>query len=270
MDAVRRSATSTKERAGTAPEGAPGGLTIALIVPTLNEARTLPRCLAGLDLQDERLRVVVADGGSTDGTRRVAEGLGATLVVEAPRGRAAQLNAGAAAARADVLWFVHADCRAPAGAPDAIRRALADPRVVGGAFRFALDGRGAALRLLELGVRVRCALLRLPYGDQGLFVRRAVFETMGGFPGIPLFEDVRLVRALKRRGRLALLPLCLPTSPRRWRRDGVAGTTARHLALAVLERVGVPPERLAVWREPRSAVAPPHAPHRAPRSETSR
>ncbi|MDH3199188.1 MAG: TIGR04283 family arsenosugar biosynthesis glycosyltransferase, partial [Candidatus Krumholzibacteria bacterium] len=231
---------------------------ISVVVPTLNEADALPRCLSALDCTDERLQVIVADGGSTDGTLRIAASFERALVVSAPAGRAGQMNAGAKASRGEALWFLHADCRPPCGAPDAIRRALADPRVAGGAFGFALDGPGFALRVLELGVRLRCLLFRLPYGDQGLFVRRSVFEGVGGFQEIPAFEDVRLVRAIKKRGRLALLPARLPTSPRRWRRDGVIRTTARHLAMSVMERLGASPERLASWREPRAGNAPAH------------
>ena len=131
----------------------------------------------------------------------------------------------------------------------AIRHALRDPRVAGGAFRFVLDGSRRAYRVIEAGVALRTRWLRLPLGDQGLFLRRADFEAIGGYRDVPLLEDLYLVREIRRRGRLAVLDLPLVTSCRRWEAHGLAATTFRHCRLLVLENLGASPERLARIRE---------------------
>lgn len=162
------------------------------------------------------------------------------------------MNAGAREARGRYLWFLHADCAAPAGALSELRRVLADERVALGAFRFVLDAPGAVYRLVELGVRLRCIFRRTPYGDQGLFVRREIFESIGGFEEIPILEDVRFVGAAREYGEVRVVDLPLVTSARRWRRGGVVRTTARHQLILLLDGLGVSPARLASLR-PRSA-----------------
>jgi len=223
---------------------------ITAVIPTLDEEENIGPCLALLATQAGPLEVVVADGGSTDRTVAIATAVPGVQVVHAPRGRGTQMNAGARAATGEILWFVHADCRPPAGAATAIRRTLACDAVSGGAFRFALAGRRWGYRVVEWGVRLRCRLFGLPYGDQGLFLRRSLFESLGGFRAVPIFEDLYLVRELRRRGRVVTLPAPLPTSPRRCARDGILRTVLRNQALLVGERLGVAPERLAALRAP--------------------
>jgi rSAM/selenodomain-associated transferase 2 len=193
------------------------------------------------------VEIIVADGGSRDATRERARAAGARVVRSAP-GRARQLEAGARAAEAaDTVLFLHADTLLPAGWADAVRRALADPAVAGGAFAFRFDERGAGLRLVEWGVRVRCALARLPYGDQAIFLRRRVLDALGGVPQTPILEDLDLVRGLRRHGRLALLPLAATTSARRYREHGVARTAFRNaLALAAFA-LRLDRARVAAW-----------------------
>jgi rSAM/selenodomain-associated transferase 2 len=203
-----------------------------------------------LAIQAGPLEVIVADGGSTDRTVAIATAVPGVQVVHAPRGRGTQMNAGVRAATGEILWFLHADCRPPAGAAAAIRRALARDAVSGGAFRFALAGRRWGYRVVEWGVRLRCRLFRLPYGDQGLFLRRETFDAVGGYRDTPIFEDLYLVRALRRHGWVVTLPAPLPTSPRRCARDGILRTVLRNQALLVGERLGVAPERLAALRAP--------------------
>jgi len=191
------------------------------------------------------LDVVVVDGGSADATAERARAAGARVVASAP-GRARQLEAGARAAVGDAVVFLHADSRLPRGWDRAVRDALADPGVAGGAFRLRYEGGGPALRLVEWGAGLRARLLRLPYGDQALFVRRSVLQAMGGVPQVPLMEDLDLVRETRRRGRLAILPLAVTTSGRRYR-----GRVLRHMlrnwvALAAW-RLGLDRRRVAAW-----------------------
>jgi rSAM/selenodomain-associated transferase 2 len=218
---------------------------IAVVIPALHEADRIQDAVRSARAPE--VEVIVADGGSRDATRERAREAGARVVASAP-GRARQLEAGArAAGDAEAVLFLHADTRLPPGWPDAVRRALSDPGVAGGAFAFRFDERSPGLRLVEWGARLRCALARLPYGDQGLFLRRRVLEALGGVPQTPIGEDVDLVRGLRRHGRLALLPLPATTSARRYRERGVARTFLRNaLALAAFA-LGIDRERVAAW-----------------------
>lgn len=218
---------------------------ISVIIPALDEARALPAVFAALRGQEPPLEILVVDGGSRDDTCAVAAREPGVRAFVSDRGRAAQMNAGARVAQGEILWFLHADCWPEPGAAAAIRRAMSDPRAAIGAFRFALDGRHLLFRLYEFGVWLRTLLFRMPYGDQGLFLPRAVFEAIGGYEDIPLFEDVRLVRAARRRGRLARLAQPLPTSARRWQEHGIVRTTLLHFRLIAMEKLGTPPEALA-------------------------
>jgi rSAM/selenodomain-associated transferase 2 len=224
---------------------------IAVVIPALCEADCIQSAVHSARAPE--VEVLVVDGGSRDATRERARDAGARVLESRP-GRARQLAAGVQATGADVLLFLHADTRLPPGFADAVRAALADPAVAGGAFGFRFEpapGAGAlarvGLRLVERGVRARLALLGLPYGDQALFARRAVLERAGGVPQVPILEDLDLVAAIRRAGRLALLPASVATSPRRYLEGGVLRTWARNaLALAAwylrLDRA-----RVAAW-----------------------
>jgi len=216
---------------------------LSVVVPTLDEGEALPATLAAAR-QPGVCEVIVVDGGSRDGTLAVAGPL-ADRVLRAPRGRAQQMNAGAAAARGDVLLFLHADTRLPAGYAQAVAGALADPAVIGGRFDVRLDAAGLAYRALGRLISLRSRLTRVATGDQAIFVRRAVFERLGGYPLVPLMEDVALSRAMKRAGRVACLNETVTTSARRWQRHGVARTVLVMWALRAAYYVGVPPARLA-------------------------
>lgn len=213
---------------------------LTVVIPTLNEAARLPTLLAGLP----NLDIVVADGGSTDATCAIALQHGAK-VIQTPRGRGLQLRAGAQAAAGDVLWFVHADTRVPPGAATAIAAALAQPTVGAGNFslRFEGDSRGARW-LTWLYPRLR--RLGLCYGDSGIFVRRVVYEQAGGFAPHPLFEDLDLVRRLRRLTRFVHLPLELVTSARRFE-SGFGRQFAQWCVLQLLFWLRVPPALLARW-----------------------
>ncbi len=217
-------------------------MAVSVIIPTWNEEACLAQTLRALraDPPDE---VIVADGGSTDDTRAAAAE--ADLFLEAPRGRAAQMNAGAARARGDVLLFLHADCTLDPGALADAQRRLRPPGVAAGCFTMTVQAQGLLYRSIDACATARVRLTGLVYGDQGLFLRRADFERLGGFPPLRLMEDVFLSRALRRRGRVVVSPKRIYVSPRRWQRAGLVRQTLRNWALTALAAGGVHPDRLA-------------------------
>ncbi|WP_035987759.1 TIGR04283 family arsenosugar biosynthesis glycosyltransferase [Leptolyngbya sp. KIOST-1] len=218
---------------------------ISIIIPTLNEARNLPQTLASLP-GATNVEVVVVDGGSGDQTAAVARGLGVRVIESAP-GRSRQLNAGATVATGDMLLFLHADTRLPAGFDGAMRRTLAQPGVVAGAFRLAIDGPGRGLRWVEWGVSLRSRWLQMPYGDQGIFLTAETFRALGGFPDLPMMEDFELVRRLRKRGKVAIAPTAVMTSDRRWQRLGILRTTLANQVMIAGYLLGLDPHKLARW-----------------------
>jgi rSAM/selenodomain-associated transferase 2 len=217
---------------------------VSVIIPTLNEATVITETVRHLRAErpDE---IVVADGSSPDGTAAAALAAGAT-VVESPRGRGPQQNRGARAASGDVLLFLHADCRLEPGAIGTLRRFLArHPRVPAGCFRMRVDAGHPLFRSIDLAAHLRAGVLGIVYGDQGLFVRRDAFEAVGGFPDVPLMEDVLISMRLKRVGRLALLGPRVFVSPRRWRKQGLILQTLRNWSLQAALAAGLSPLSLA-------------------------
>jgi rSAM/selenodomain-associated transferase 2/rSAM/selenodomain-associated transferase 1 len=215
---------------------------VSVIIPTLDEAAALGRTLDRVR-DAEGIEIIVADGGSRDATRAIAARAGATVLVTAG-GRAAQQNE-AAAARGRYLLFLHADTLPPAGYAELIRRALDRPATVAGAFRFRLDRAGLVARLAEPGANLRSTLFHWPYGDQGLFMERRVFDELGGFAPLPIMEDYELVGRLRRRGAVVTLREAAITSARRLGRLGVVRTALGNAAMVAGFRVGVSPDRLA-------------------------
>jgi len=216
-------------------------LRLSVLIPALDAARTLPGTFAAL--ADGVLEVVVADGGSADGTAELAASLGAR-VIPAPRGRGVQLAAAAAAARGDWLLLLHADTRLGPGWAESVRAHIGRGAGRAGYFRFALDSDDPRARRLERLVAWRCRVLALPYGDQGLVIHRTLLESVGGIRPLPLMEDVDLVRRL---GRKRLVPLAATavTSAERWERDGWRRRSARNLACLSLYLAGMPPRVIA-------------------------
>ena len=216
-------------------------MTFSLILPTLNEADCIAEAIAAA----RRLgpcEIIVVDGGSMDDT--LARAAGADLVLVGPRGRAAQMTHGADHARGDVLVFRHADCTLEAGALDAARRCLARPGVVAGCFRMTVTAKGISYRLIDSAATMRVRLTGIVYGDQGLFVRRDVFDRVGGFPALRFMEDVFISRSLRRLGRVAVAPARVFVSDRRWRKVGVVQQTMSNWTLTALAIAGVHPDRL--------------------------
>lgn len=224
------------------PESQAGLLSI--IIPTLNEERTIEQTLSMLVGRTD-IEVIVADGGSTDETVRIAQRQGA-LVVPVRPGRGRQMNAGAALASGEVLLFLHADTRLPGNFHTAVWSALKH-KALAGAFRLRIDDSRAALRWIEWGANLRSRFLQMPYGDQGLFVRAALFQQLGGFPNWPIMEDYELCRRLRRHGRIVLATESASTSARRWNKVGIGRTTVINQFIVAAFHLGVSPQRLASW-----------------------
>jgi len=220
--------------------------TISVIVPVLDEEARLGRRLAELAATPGLGEVLVVDGGSADSTVAIAHTFSGVRLLSAARGRARQMNAGAAAAVGDVFLFLHADVSLPRDAAAWIVRTLADPRVVAGAFRTWTVPDGAPSRLgplLRLA-DIRSRVARFPYGDQAIFVRRDAFARVGGFPDQPLMEDLELSRRLRRLGRIATVPAVVRVSGRRFVTRPIRFTLIAR-TFPTLYRLGVPPRVLA-------------------------
>jgi rSAM/selenodomain-associated transferase 2 len=215
---------------------------VSVIIPALNEEKTIARVLADVVALRPH-QVIVVDGGSSDRTREISEQLGA-LVITGASGRARQMNCGARQATGDILLFLHADTRLPPVALDDIVAALKDPRYLGGRFDVDLDGDHWLLKVIGSMINQRSRITKVATGDQAIFVRRETFARMGGFPDIPLMEDIAFCRVLKRLGRIACLRSRVLTSARRWETEGVWRTVVKMWTLKFLYLAGVSPVTL--------------------------
>ena len=239
------------QRSASGPRPGPFGLqyfimppAVTLVIPVLFDADAASALLAALPAEPD-VGVIVVDGGVDPRLEPIVAAHGSAVLVRAPAGRARQMNCGAAAATGEWLLFLHADSSLPREWLAAI--AGLDKEVIGGWFRFALDDPAWQARVIERLTAWRVKHLRLPYGDQGLFVRRRTFEALGGFRELPLMEDVEFVGRLVHAGRVVELPMPLRTSARRWRRDGWFRRSTKNLVLVALYFLGVGPSLLARW-----------------------
>ena len=217
---------------------------LSVVIPALNEAAHIGDLLA--DLAPARVagaELILVDGGSTDGTVVLAAP-GVDRMLTAPRGRATQMNAGARAAAGDVLWFLHADTRLPPEAPEVLL-ATCRQGATWGRFDVRLSGRLPVLRLVERAMNLRSRLTGIATGDQGIFVTRAAFERVGGFPEIPLMEDIAISKALRRLARPACLGTPILTSSRRWEERGAIRTILLMWRLRLAYALGADPGRLS-------------------------
>ncbi len=216
---------------------------LSVIIPALNESAWIARAVdsawnAGAD------EVIVVDGDSQDQTSEIAKQRGA-LVLQSPRGRSFQQNHGAHQATGDVLLFLHADSWLAESVGDQLRKCLTNETTLGGAFQQQIDARGTLYRLLERGNAARVRWRGIPYGDQAIFMRRNVFEQLGGFPSVKLMEDLILMRKFRKLSRPALLPGPVFVHPRRWQQRGVVRQTLSNWSLLSAHAMGVAPDKLA-------------------------
>jgi rSAM/selenodomain-associated transferase 2 len=219
-------------------------MTISVIIPTWNEESCLAETLRVVRAQKPR-EIIVVDGGSSDATLRIAAD--ADRVLQGPRGRALQMNLGAAHAAGEALLFLHADCTVEPGGLHEAERCLRLPGVAGGCFSMRVAADGPFYRSIDACASARVRLTGLVYGDQGLFVRRQLFDHLGGFPILKLMEDLFFARELRRHGRVIVASRRVFVSPRRWQRAGLIRQTLRNWALTALAAGGIHPDRLAAF-----------------------
>ncbi len=218
---------------------------LSIIIPTLNEAAIISLTLARIP-QTPAIEVIVADGGSHDGTQELAGSWGARVLSSA-WGRARQMNTGARQAQGKFLLFLHADTLLPEGFADHIDQILSRPETVAGAFQLQFNPPLPGLRLIERMANWRARVLQLPYGDQAIFLRAEQFQALGGMAEIPIMEDVDLVRRLSRQGRIVIAPVPVITSSRRWKDSGVWRTTLKNQVALAAFWAGTSLTRLARW-----------------------
>ena len=222
---------------------------ITIIIPVLHESDLIPRCLEQCNhLQtNSSFEIIVVDGSPTNDTINTLTDKAVTKV-SSPTGRAKQMNTGAQHASGDILLFLHADTTLPPQALTYITDVMQDPRLAGGAFSLAIDTPDPRLHLIAHLTTLRSRLTRIPFGDQTIFIRKNVFDQLGGYRDIPLMEDVDLMRRLRHaHHHITILPSKARTSPRRWEHDGIFISTLRNWTLRTLYYLGVPPTILHTW-----------------------
>ncbi|ACK67697.1 glycosyl transferase family 2 [Rippkaea orientalis PCC 8801] len=219
---------------------------ITIIIPVLNEENNITKILKNLQ-NDQDTEVIVVDGGSQDITVQLVEEMGIKIVVSPQAGRAFQMNYGALLATGDILLFLHADTILPQEYKTIITNLLSDKKVVGGAFELKIDLPQFSLRIIETLVNWRSRFFSLPYGDQAIFVKKSIFEGMGGFSALPIMEDFEFMQRLKKYGKIAIASAKVITSGRRWQKLGVLQTTLINQKIILGYYLGVSPDTLVRW-----------------------
>jgi rSAM/selenodomain-associated transferase 2 len=219
---------------------------ISIVIPAINEEDRIGQALESTQGAKGVVERIVVDGGSRDGTMKQALVHGAR-VIESVAGRSRQMNEGARRAQGDILLFLHADTRLPAGYENHVHRILGQYGTVAGAFRLAIDDPFPGLRWIEKLAHFRSVRMGMPYGDQAIFLAKDTFFRVGGFPEMPIMEDFELMRRLRRRGRIEIATAPVLTSARRYHAVGFLRTTLVNQAIILAYLSGIPPERLMNW-----------------------
>ncbi len=215
---------------------------ISVIIPVLNEAENIAATIAST----KNVEVIVVDGGSQDDTVQIVRALGVKVLLPKTANRAQQMNAGAQAASGEILLFLHADTRLPSQFDTMVHQAISS-NIAAGAFALQIDGSLWGLRLVELGVNMRSRIFALPYGDQAIFLIAKLFHELGGFADLPIMEDFELICRLRRRGQIAIIPIPVVTSKRRWQRLGIIQTILINQVAITAYLIGVSPQKIAAW-----------------------
>jgi len=218
---------------------------LSVIIPVLNEAETIAHTLQSLP--STGVEMILVDGGSSDNTVEIAQNMGAKAFLSPEPGRAMQMNTGAKYATGNILLFLHADTQLPPNYPQLIQETLAQPHTIAGAFQLAINSQHPLLRIIEKGVNARSRFLQMPYGDQGIFLKKATFESTGGFRDLPIMEDFQFIRNLKQEGKIRLATAHVLTSARRWEKLGVIKTTLINQMVIMGYFFGISPVKLKQW-----------------------
>jgi rSAM/selenodomain-associated transferase 2 len=222
--------------------------TLSIIIPALNEARCIGATLDAISQLSGRVETIVVDGGSEDDTREISSARGAKVITSG-RGRGMQMHRGACVAQGSVLWFLHADTIVPPDAVERISEALHDPQVEAGNFNVRFNGRGSAARFMTW-LYPQLRRLGLCYGDSAIFVRREAYEQIGGFKSFPIFEDLDLLRELRKLGGIVHVPATVVTSSRRFEGRRFAFMFARWMVMQALFWLGIQPRTLGRFYAP--------------------
>ncbi|MBW2055172.1 MAG: TIGR04283 family arsenosugar biosynthesis glycosyltransferase [Deltaproteobacteria bacterium] len=218
---------------------------ISIIIPAINEANNIAKTIESIGPGDKK-EIILVDGGSIDDTVSIAISLGARVITGTPP-RSRQMNQGADQATGDVLVFLHADTRLPEKFENVIFNSFKQPKMVAGAFELRMDSPTPGLRLIERLANWRSRYLKMPYGDQAIFLSTKLFHDLGGFPDIPIMEDFELIRRLRKQGNIVTLPVPVFTSPRRWQNFGILKTTLINQLVIAAYVMGIGPEMIARW-----------------------
>ena len=225
---------------------------LSIIIPTLNEESLIEKNLSFIKKELSAIsyqlsaEIIVADGGSRDRTVETARRF-ADRVCISDKGRGEQMNAGAKVSEGDLFLFLHADSILYLSGIVDMLKVMEDNDVVGGAFRLKIDSKKTSHKVISSFANMRSGILGIAYGDQGIFVRKNIFYAVGGYPDIPIMEDVEFVKRLKGKGKFIMLNECVTTSSRRWDREGMLYTTIRNWILISLYLIGASPNRLKGW-----------------------
>lgn len=218
---------------------------LSVIIPVLNEAPTIALTLQSI--QSPGVEIILVDGGSSDNTVEIAQNMGIKTILSPEPGRAMQMNTGAKYATGNILLFLHADTQLPQNYSQLVQETLAKPNTIAGAFPLKINSPNPLLRLIEKGVNARSRFLQMPYGDQGIFLEKATFESTGGFRDLPIMEDFQFIRILKKKGKIRLATAHVLTSARRWEKLGVIKTTLINQMIILGYFFGISPTKLKQW-----------------------
>ncbi|ACS79135.1 TIGR04283 family arsenosugar biosynthesis glycosyltransferase [Maridesulfovibrio salexigens] len=224
----------------------PSSLKISVIIPVYNEADTIHSCIANVNKScGDNSEIIIVDG-SADGSTLSAINDDKVMLLASPPGRAVQMNYGAQKAKGEILIFLHADTVLPHAAGSLVRKALRAPCAAAGAFKLGFDTPSRTMKFIAFLADLRCRIERVPYGDQAVFISKSTFDELGGFPEIPLMEDVELFQTIKRkRLEIVILKESITTSARRYLSTGPIRCALRNTFLRLLHRLGVRTETLA-------------------------
>ena len=222
---------------------------ISIIIPVYDEPYIINQTIKHLNYLslEKKIEIIVVDGNRSQSTLKAIKDKKTTQILS-NRGRGIQMNAGAKAASGEILLFLHADTYLPDNAPELMNKAFSNPKIVAGSFDLGIRSDKRAFRLIEKMVYIRSRLTRIPYGDQGIFIRKHFFEMLGGYSTIPIMEDVDLMRRVKKsNGKIAIISQKVSTSPRRWEKEGLVRCTLRNWAMILLYFLGAPAEKLSKY-----------------------